>query len=59
MFVCLAYHTISYKSTALFLNLKIMWGGLPSAVSVEHFTFSLAVMCTLYNGIVCVNMAEP
>ena len=27
-------------SPALFLNLKIMWGGLPSAVSVEHIAIS-------------------
>ena len=27
-------------SAALFLNLKIMWGDLPSTVSVEHFAIS-------------------
>ena len=46
-------------SAALFLNLKIMWGGLPSAVSVEHVAVSWAVTCALYNGKIWVNMAEP
>ena len=30
----------SCLSSALFLNIKIMWGGLPSAVSVEHVAVS-------------------
>ena len=36
-----------------------MWGGLPSAVSVEHVAVSWAVTCALYNGKIWVNMAEP
>ena len=39
--------------------LKIMWGGLPSAVSVGHVAVSQAVTCALYNGKIWVNMAEP
>ena len=43
-------------SAALSLNLKILWGGLPSAVSVASMW---AVTCALYNGKIWVNVAEP
>ena len=34
----------------MFLNLKIMWGGLPSAISVEHVAVSCAVtVLCIYN----------
>ena len=52
-------HEVDIGTSALFLNLKIMWSGLPSAVSVEHVAVSWTVMCALYDRKIWVEMADP
>ena len=52
-------HEVDIGTSALFLNLKIMWSGLPSAVSVERVAVSWTVMCALYDRKIWVDMADP